>query len=58
MLSSEFASVYTREVISEAALKARGKEDIDVEPSDELLALRDDFPSILRGSRLAVRLRC
>jgi len=50
MLASEFASVYTREVLSEVALKARGQEDIDVEPSEELLALRDDFPSILRGS--------
>lgn len=50
MLASEFASVYTREVLYEVALKARGQEDIDVEPSEELLALRDDFPSILRGS--------
>jgi hypothetical protein len=50
LLASEFASVYTREALSEIAQKARGDDYVDDEPSEELTSLRDDFPSILRGS--------
>lgn len=48
LLEFEFAKVMTNELI--ANLKSVARDEIESEPSDELLALRDDFPTILRGS--------
>lgn len=50
LLASEFAAVFSREALSEISQRARGDDYIDDEPSEELTSLRDDFPSILRGS--------
>lgn len=50
LLATEFASTYAREALSEIAQRSRGDEYIDDDPNEELEALRDDFPTILRGS--------
>lgn len=49
LLAQEHASVYAREVLEQIAALARGDE-ADEGPSEELVALKDDFPTILRGS--------
>lgn len=58
LLTSETASIYAREALFVIAQRARGDEHIDEEPSDELQGLRDDFPSILRGSLFLYVVSC
>ena len=52
LLSEKHASTYTREYLSEVKLLGTDGFDGKEDPSDDLIGLRDDFPSILRGSLL------
>lgn len=49
LLAQEQASVFAREALGHIAALAKGDE-ADEGPSEQLVALNDDFPTILRGS--------
>lgn len=58
LLATEVAAAYARETLSVIARRAGGDQYIDEEPSEDLEALRDDFPSILRGSLFLYVVSC
>lgn len=50
LLSEEFAKVYKQELLHDMKKFSTSDQAEDAYPSDELQMLRDDFPTILRGT--------